>query len=201
MIKADMGGKHVGMATILGILILLFPLMCREIQEKPPLTLFDFSRPDDLKDWNIISDRLQGGNSWGELRPSPHHTVLFSGILQGEDSGSFCMVYSTRKQLQLRAFSGLLLRLKGDGKHYKLRIYTRSNIEGVSYQAGFNTRKNRLITVFLPFNSFIPFLGRRVVRNWPVLDQSSITHLGIMISDQVPGAFHLEIYWIKAKSH
>lgn len=190
-----------GMATILGMLILLSPLMCRETQEKGLLTLFDFSRPDDLKGWNIISDRLLGGNSWGELRPSPHHTVLFSGTLQDESSGSFCMAYSTRKQLQLRAFSGLLLRLKGDGKHYKLRIYTRSNIEGVSYQAGFNTRKNRLITVFLPFSSFIPFLGQRVVRVWPVLDQSSITHLGIMISDQVPGPFHLEIYWIKAKSY
>ena len=183
------------------MLILLSPLMCKEIQEKGPLTLFDFSRPDDLKGWNLISDRLLDDNSGGELKPSPHHTVLFSGTLQGENSGSFCMTYSTRKQLQLRAFSGLLLRLKGDGKHYKLRIYTRSNIEGVSYQAGFNTRKNRLITVFLPFSSFIPFLGRRVVRDWPILDQSSITHLGIMISDQVPGAFHLEIYWIKAKSH
>jgi hypothetical protein len=79
-------------------------------------------------------------------------------------------------------------------------IYTQPNIDGISYQAGFNTRKDRLATIFLPFNSFIPFLDQRVVRNWPVLDQSSIDHIGIMIADQSSGSFQLELFWIKAKS-
>jgi hypothetical protein len=72
-------------------------------------------------------------------------------------------------------------------------------MEGISYRAGFNTRKNRPITVFLPMSSFIPYLDQRVVRNWPVMDQSRINHIGIMIADQSSGPFQLEIYWIKAK--
>jgi len=177
------------------------PLIVRTIQAEDTLTMYDFSRPSDLEGWTCLSDQIRGGNSNCTVNLSTHHTAQFSGILINREISNFCMVYSPQNQFQLRSYGGLLLRLKGDGKHYKLCIYTQPNIEGISYQAGFNTRNNRLITVFLPFSSFIPYLDHRVVRNWPVMDQSSIDKIAIMISDQSSGSFQLDIYWIKAKSH
>lgn len=177
------------------------PLGVKTIQAEKNLTLYDFSRPDDLEGWKCLSDQTRGGSSNCTLSLSTHHSAQFSGILKNRKINNFCLVYSPQNQFQLRSYGGLLIRLNGDGKHYRLCIYTDPNIEGVSYQAGFNTRKNRPITVFLPFSSFIPFLDHRVVRNWPVMDQSSIHRIGIMIFDQSPGSFQLEIYWIKAKSH
>jgi NADH dehydrogenase [ubiquinone] 1 alpha subcomplex assembly factor 1 len=182
------------------LICIALPLSVNTIQPGKTLTLYDFSRPNDLEGWTCFSDQSRGGISNCTISSTAHETALFSGVLKKNLTRSFCLAYSPPDQFQLRSYGGLILRLKGDGKHYKLAIYTQPNIDGISYQAGFNTRKDRLATIFLPFNSFIPFLDQRVVRNWPVLDQSSIDHIGIMIADQPSGSFQLEIFWIKAKS-
>ncbi len=169
--------------------------------KKSSSILFDFRNPDQGEKWKIVTDSIIGGTSTADIISTPGEAIVFSGILTPFRYQNFCLTYCPPTTLQLRSYGGLLLRLKGDGKHYKVRIYNHTDLDGVHYQAGFNSRRNRLMTVFLPFSSFIPYLRRQVVRDWPVLDQSRIKRIGILISDQAAGPFRLEIYWIKAKEH
>jgi NADH dehydrogenase [ubiquinone] 1 alpha subcomplex assembly factor 1 len=164
--------------------------------------IFDFSRAESLKEWQVISQPENLQSLKGKLSfHSPPGLAIFSGTVPQKDIGGFCMVISPSANHQLQSFAGLLIRLKGDGKYYIICIYNHSTNPGVSYQAGFNTRKDRLDTVFLPFSSFVPYYRGRLIREWPVLDQSRIIRIGIMVDDRQPGPFRLEIQWIKAVSY
>lgn len=194
-----------GILTGWALFFSLFPttqLTPRHPDSKPSnVYLFDFSNDEIASEWKTTSDRVTGGKSKAKIRATSRDTGLFSGKLAPHSHHNFCLSYSPIVKFQLRSFGGLLLRIRGDGKHYRIRIYNQTDIHGVYFQAGFDTRKNRLMTVFLPFSSFIPWLKNKMVRDWPILDQSRIKRIGLSISDQPAGPFHLEIFWIKAKEY
>ena len=66
-----------------------------------------------------------------------------------------------------------------------------------SYRAKFRTQKDEWIEVRIPMNEFVATSFGRVVRNQE-LDPAEVNGLGILLGDKKPGAFQLEIDWIKA---
>jgi monofunctional biosynthetic peptidoglycan transglycosylase len=91
-----------------------------------------------------------------------------------------------------------MVRVKGDGKDYRLRLRTDDTYEGTAYQANFSTEKDEWITVRLPFDEFIPVFRGRVVNDAPQLDLRSIRRMGFMIADKQEGPFRLEIEKVTA---
>lgn len=165
------------------------------------LIIFDFSRPDILKTWKaaVLSECRRKADI--SLKLGGQDTVVFSGRIEKSDCSVSCLIISPVSRRNLRSFGGLLIRLKGDGRYYRVLLFNRTTGPDVSYRAGFNTRQGRLDTIFLPFSAFVPYHQDRLVRDWPALDQSNIVKMAILADDRQPGPFRLELSWIKAVSY
>jgi hypothetical protein len=139
-----------------------------------------------------------GGLSGSRFGYSGSGTALFTGTVSLENSGGFASVRSASSSHDLRKFSALTLRVKGDGKQYKINLKTDRNFDGVQYQAAFRTKRNEWMNVTIPFTTFTPvFRGNPVVPD-SQLDRSCLCTFGFLISDKQEGPFRLEIESIGA---
>jgi monofunctional biosynthetic peptidoglycan transglycosylase len=143
-----------------------------------------------------------GGLSRSRLEITPDHTAIFRGEVSLENYGGFASIRTYPEDFNLDGYEGIVLRVRGDGKRYRLRLKTDDLYEGVSYQAGFETRPGQWRVVALPFRDFIPVHRGRVVPDAPPLRQGGIRRIGLMIADRQQGPFSLEMEWIGAfRSH
>ncbi len=162
------------------------------------LMLFDFNRENTVDDWYSINDGVMGGLSTGGMEQASAGTAVFAGAVSLENNGGFASVRSRPRMLDLRDFSSLALRIRGDGKGYKVNLRTDSRFDGILYRSAFETRNGVWETVVLPLDEFVPTFRGRVVRDAPPLDRSAINSIGLMISDGQEGPFRLEVEWIRA---
>ena len=92
-----------------------------------------------------------------------------------------------------------MLRARGDGKRYKLRLHDDGRLDGVSFQSVFETKAGEWIEVELPLDGFRPVWRGRDVPDAPPLDRSAIVAVGLMISDKQAGEFALELDWLASR--
>jgi NADH dehydrogenase [ubiquinone] 1 alpha subcomplex assembly factor 1 len=161
-------------------------------------TLFDFRGRDEAKRWVRVNDGVMGGVSRSEMAFTPEGTAVFEGTVSLENYGGFASVRTHPQAYDLDGYEGLAVRVKGDGHRFKLRIRTDDRFDGPAYQADFDTEAGAWITVYAPFDAFVPtFRGRRLL-DMPPLDGAQIRQIGFLIADKQEGPFRLEIDWIKA---
>ena len=160
--------------------------------------LIDCNSPGEEKRWEVINDAVMGGLSESRLNMTSDKTALFEGEVSLENNGGFASVRTDIGDLFLDGFKGLAVRVRGDGKRYRLRVRTVDSSEGFAYQTSFVTQADTWLTLHLPFSVFEPFYRGVVVPNAPALNRSDIRQIGLMIADKQPGYFRLEIEWVKA---
>jgi monofunctional biosynthetic peptidoglycan transglycosylase len=160
--------------------------------------LIDSKSPGEETRWEVINDEVMGGLSESRLSMTSDKTALFEGEVSLENNGGFASVRTYIGDLFLDGFKGLAVRVRGDGKRYRLRVRTVDTSEGFAYQTSFVTQADTWLTVHLPFSGFEPFYRGVVVPNAPALNRSDIRQIGLMIADKQPGHFRLEIEWVKA---
>lgn len=147
--------------------------------------------------WRSIDDVVMGGISSSRMAVE-EGVGVFSGVLSLENNGGFASVRTIPAAHDLGGFDGLVVRVRGDGKRYKLRLRTTDAFDGVSYQAELAPPADRWVEVELPFDDFVAvFRGRRVAGAGS-LDPEQIRTFGLLISDKQTGPFRLEIEWIAA---
>jgi hypothetical protein len=161
-------------------------------------TIFDFDRRSDAEQWQPINDTVMGGVSDSRMQVTDKGTAVFAGKVSLENNGGFASVRSRPADFDLSGFDGITLRVKGDGKRYKLCIKTDARFDGVLYQANFTTQQDAWIAVRIPFSEFVPTYHGMILRNVPAIDRRSVKSFSLMISDKQAGAFNLEIDWAKA---
>ncbi|TAD80369.1 MAG: NADH:ubiquinone oxidoreductase [Oscillatoriales cyanobacterium] len=147
--------------------------------------LFDFRQPDaDLGQvWGAIDDVVMGGVSSSNFRLL-HGSALFAGQVSTENSGGFASVRTRNfdRPLNLAAFEGIELRLKGDGQRYKLILRGESRWDGVGYCASFDTVYNIWQTVRIPFRQLQAVFRARTLPEAPEFDASSLQAMQLMLS-------------------
>jgi hypothetical protein len=162
------------------------------------LLLFDFSREAAAGRWAIVNDGVMGGLSQSTLRLTDEGTALFEGTLSLENYGGFASVRTLPQSYSLDDYEGLVMRVRGDGRRYKLRLRTDRNIDGPAYEADFDTIADTWMDVRIPFRDTTPtFRGRRLA-NMPALEGKMLAQIGLMIADKKAGDFRLEMAWIRA---
>lgn len=145
-----------------------------------------------------VNDGVMGGLSQSEMSFTPHGTALFEGIVSLENYGGFASVRTYPLDFELDGYEGLAVRVKGDGRRYKLRLRTDDRVDGTAYETEFDTKADTWITFQAPFRALVPtFRGRRV-RLAPQLEGTAVRQIGFMIADKKAGPFQLEIDWVKA---
>ncbi|NDV61672.1 CIA30 family protein [Puniceicoccales bacterium CK1056] len=162
----------------------------------PMKILRDFDKPSGEPAWFAQNDGVMGGVSsgWGEIKEGH---LQFSGELSLENNGGFAQIYSRIEQSDLTKYTGVRLRVKGDGRDFQFRIATDARFRGsrIAYRATFPTEADEWTEISIPFSSFVPsFRGNFL--NGPPLDLSSIRQIAFLLADGNPGPFSLVVDWI-----
>jgi hypothetical protein len=166
-------------------------------EESAIVELIDPASPGAEGAFSVVNDVVMGGRSNSRVAVEGE-ALVFSGTLRLDRGGGFASMRANLLPMDLRAFSGIELVVRGDGRRYKLHLRDDVRADGVRHQAAFETRAGEVRTLRLPFSSFEPRLrGRRVPHACP-LDRSRIQQLGLLVSDAQAGDFRLALLAIRA---
>ena len=158
-----------------------------------PRDLYDFSHQETSGVWMIVNDGVMGGISESRLILDQQGFLVFEGRVSLDYGGGFASVRSILNRLDADSYDGILIRFKGDGKRYQLRLRQGDRMDGVAYSRHFETKTGEWEEVFLPFHLFQASYRGRLLPDYPKLDTSRISQLGLMISDKQEGNFRLEV--------
>ncbi len=161
------------------------------------LVLADFALKQE-RAWFAVNDGVMGGVSSSQMDVTSDGLGVFAGDLSLENNGGFASVRSDIRAYDLSPFSGLVLRVRGDGRRYQVRLRTGSRYRGLAYKAEFDTKADTWITIEVPFAEFVPTVRGYVPRGAPPLDLTSVQELGLLLGDGRPGPFRLEVERIMA---
>ncbi|KAL5772167.1 hypothetical protein ACOSQ2_012091 [Xanthoceras sorbifolium] len=179
--------------------------------------LFGFE-DDILKElpWGALDDVVMGGVSESTFQidrtggENGGLTGLFKGVVSTANNGGFTSIRTRNfsEPEDLSAYDGLELRLKGDGRRYKLIVRTSGEWDTVGYTASFDTVGGQWQSIRLPFSSLRPIFRARTVFDAPPFNSSNVVSLQLMFSkfeydgklnpSFVEGAFQLPLSSIRA---
>lgn len=174
-------------------------------QDAPPTeqegTIFleDFKDKEKAaKRWRTVNDNVMGGKSKG----GPTFTdgrLTFQGETN-TDGGGFSSIRTKPNPIDLSETTGLLLRVKGDGRTYKAALRTDASRGRwrIPFRADFPTIEDEWITVFVPFKNMTPSFRGFPLDDPPALELDKVESMGLMIYDKKDGPFKLQVDWIKA---
>jgi uncharacterized protein YbjT (DUF2867 family) len=174
-------------------------------------SIFDFTRsnPHLQAIWGSVDDVVMGGVSESGMRWGGN-SAIFSGRVSTDNSGGFASVRTRNfdPTMDLTDYTGIELRVKGDGQRYKLFIRTEAAWDGVGYAYSFDTSSNDWMTIRVPFDRLVPVFRAKVVNPSPKFDRTQIRSFQLMLSkfeydrelnhSFTPGLFTLEVESISA---
>lgn len=148
-------------------------------------TIFDFTQPSiNLKEaWGALDDVVMGGVSESSIRLG-ESAAVFLGNVSTANSGGFASIRTRNfdPAIDLSAYEGVTLRVKGDGNRYKFMLRSEDRWDGVAYCYSFDTAADTWTTVQVPFADLIPVFRAKTVREYPPVDPSKIRSFQLMLS-------------------
>ncbi|WP_430813611.1 CIA30 family protein [Carboxylicivirga sp. RSCT41] len=158
--------------------------------------LHDFNKNDDLSAWTIVNDGVMGGLSKGNISINGEGHGEFSGYISLENNGGFSSLRTRFAPLSVVAFQKIIIRVKGDGKRYQLRVKT-DTYDAHSYITYFTT-SGQWEEIELDLETFYPsFRGRKLaMSNYPKLEMEE---LAFLIANKKEESFLLQIDYIQLK--
>ncbi len=160
------------------------------------LTIFDFSTKSDIQDWRIVDDVVMGGRSSSSITLNTDGFGVFKGYVSLENNGGFSSVRYQFEKTEVKRFTKIILKLKGDGKKYQFRVKSNST-DYYSYIMPFST-SGELQEIEITLRDMYPsFRGRK-------LDQSNfsanhIEEITFLIGNKKAEEFKLLIDKIELK--
>ncbi|KAG4195817.1 hypothetical protein ERO13_A06G133700v2 [Gossypium hirsutum] len=167
-------------------------------------------------DWGALDDVVMGGVSESTFQidrtggEGGKPTGLFKGIVSTANNGGFTSIRTKNfsSPVDLSAYDGFELRLKGDGCRYKLIVRTSTDWDTVGYTASFDTIGGQWQSIRLPFSSLRPVFRARTVSDALPFNPSNVVSFQLMFSKFeydgklnptfVEGPFELPLSTIKA---
>lgn len=154
-------------------------------------TLLDFDDPAESAAWYAVDDVVMGGVSRSSFDLPEPGIARFSGQVSLENNGGFASVRTPPRNWDTARATAFVLRVRGDGRSYKLTVRNGDGFDGVQYQARFAPPAGKWTDVRLPVASFVPTFRGRVLAGVPVLDPAEVRALGLMVSERQAGPFEL----------
>ncbi|MEM6277816.1 MAG: CIA30 family protein, partial [Pseudomonadota bacterium] len=125
--------------------------------------------------------------------------MVFSGVIN-TNGGGFSSVRRGVEPGALSGTDGLMLRVKTDGRAYRVTIRTAERFRGrsVSYNADIEAGEGgEWVEAYVPFDAFSTSVFGRSVPAAP-LDPETVWSVGIILGDGKDGPFEMQAEWIKA---
>lgn len=156
----------------------------------------DFETSSEARAWRAVNDGVMGGLSSGGPR-FENGQMIFQGVIN-TNGGGFSSVRRSVPKGALGDASGIKLRLKTDGRDYKLTLRSSAAWRGrrVSFQAPIPSSKaGEWAEVSVPFSDLRGTIFGRRVRG-AKFDKEAVVELGIILADDRDGPFRLDVDWI-----
>ncbi|MEP7382074.1 MAG: CIA30 family protein [Gemmatimonadota bacterium] len=152
--------------------------------------------------WLVVNDNVMGGRSAGAVQLA-RHGLVFSGALITK-GGGFASLRSRSLDIPLEPYTGISLRVVGDGREYACDLREAASVSGsgVAWKARFTTQAGQWLDVRLPFSTFEPTWRGSVMRapggGPEATFHHTVTSVGFTIADERDGPFRLEVAGIGA---
>ncbi len=156
--------------------------------------LFDFNDKVTLDDWRVVNDGVMGGLSQGKFTVNEEGHGFFHGNVSLENYGGFSSVRYAFEIRDTSKFSEVIIRLKGDGKPYQLRVKSNMN-QRYSYIADITTSGAWEI-IRLQFSDMYPAFRGRLL-DLPKYSGKEMSEIAFLIGNKKKETFALEIDYIK----
>lgn len=160
--------------------------------------LFEFTGADPSPEWRATNDTVMGGVSKGKAELTKEG-MDFSGHLSLENNGGFASVHMG-VDLDLSDYSGIRLKVLGDGRIYQLRFESDALYRQrwpVNFCGDFETVDGEWIEVFISFSELSQtWRGSRLVGH--SFSKDDIRRIAFMLADGQAGEFTLKVAWIHA---
>ncbi len=154
------------------------------------LTIFDFNKDSDSCNWTIVDDRVMGGRSGGNFYISEEGHGVFEGFVSLENNGGFSSVRHGFESKIVEDYSKIIIRLRGDGKRYQLRIKSNKNDRYAYIHYISSTKEWQLIEILLS-EMYPTFRGRKLdLPNYP---GRNLEEVAFLIGNKAAENFKLEI--------
>jgi NADH dehydrogenase [ubiquinone] 1 alpha subcomplex assembly factor 1 len=151
-------------------------------------TLFLAGAKTPELEWVSVNDNVMGGQSSGTFRYFPE-ALVFTGSLN-TNGGGFASIRTVPRPLHLEDETALQLEVRGDGRTYKVRLFT--DTTKASYFAEITPLAGQWQTVSLPFADFRASWRGRLL-DLPAVTPATIVGVGLMVADKRDGAFELQV--------
>lgn len=152
--------------------------------------IFDFNKNSDVQHWIIVDDVVMGGKSSGTFKVNSDGYGVFEGDISLDNNGGFSSVRHRFPRIQVKEYTKVVIKLKGDGKNYQFRIRANTG-EYYSYIAPFSTTGKWQEIEFPLKNMYPSFRGRRL--NQPNFSESYIEEITFLIGNKKEESFRLFI--------
>ena len=159
-------------------------------------TIFDFDKNSDLKDWTVVDDVVMGGRSSGGFGLNEDGHGIFQGFVSLENNGGFSSVRYQCGKIEVKNFTKISLKIKGDGKTYQFRIKA-STSDPYSYISTFSTNGDWQEVEILLQDMQASYRGRML--DIPKFDKDCIEEIAFLIGNKNEEKFQLLIGKIELK--
>ena len=180
-------------ATALALVLASSPAAA---EENAMQTLMQFDDGAGEPRWVAVNDGVMGGRSQGgpEVKGGALH---FSGVLSLANNGGFSSVRTVGRSFDFSGAQAVVLRVKGDGRTYQLRLATDARFRGITVSWGgeFATVAGQWTEVRVPLATLRPSAHGMQLQG-PPMDPSKVRELGLLLGDKREGPFALEVDWI-----
>lgn len=156
----------------------------------------NFETSQEIAMWRAVNDGVMGGLSSGGARFDKGN-MIFEGVIN-TNGGGFSSLRSSVPQGALKDAAGMKLRLRSDGRSYKMTFRTNVAFRGrlISFQAPISqTPAGKWAEVDVDFADLRASIFGRAIMG-AEFDQAEVREMGIILADGRDGPFLLEVDWI-----
>jgi len=147
--------------------------------------------------WRIVNDGVMGGLSTSKAIVNNDNKIVFSGNVSLENNGGFASLRSPVKDYNFEKFSGIEIKIKGDGNLYSMSMKETTYFNGYFYTSTFETKKDEWIVVQIPFNEFKLYYYGKETNSSKKIPLNNIKEISLLIGDKQEGGFITEVDYIK----
>jgi len=158
-----------------------------------PKLLFDFGDRSAVAGWRAIDDRVMGGVTHSRLRHDPAGHAVFEGVVSLDRNGGFASVRCAAGPLGMHGAVDCVIDARGDGRRFKLSLFTDDAFDATSYQAEFTPLANAWQVIRLPLQAFRATFRGREQPDSPAIDPGRIRQMGLMTAGRQAGGFALAL--------
>lgn len=156
--------------------------------------LFDFNKEVNANSWRIVDDVVMGGRSNGQFEITEEGHGFFHGYVSLENNGGFSSLRYRFEEKNIKDFTKVIIRLKGDGNRYQFRAKT-SSYDRHSYIQYFETNGEWQEIEIALHEMYPTFRGMKL--RMPNFPAEEVSEIAFLIGNKKEQKFQLTIDYIQ----